>query len=318
MTQSTLVEPEQPTLLPSPNRDETERPKKPWLPPIATTLTIIVAGVALIAWGTSWTLRNDTIENVATTASVAQAAATGSEVGLDGAEVEATVAETTSSVDAESTAVAAIAGETTTLTDVATIAAEVVDSVVTVNVTIDVRGPGDLTGTGSGIILDTDGTVVTNAHVVSDATSVTVTLTDGPTVAASVIGVDESNDVAVLTVNASDLSPISIGSADELAVGNPVIAVGNPLGLEGGPSVTTGIVSALGRLLEDTSVSLTDVIQTDAAITEGSSGGALLDAEGRLVGMTTAVGVSSVGIEGIGFAIPVETVMTVVAQLTSG
>ena len=135
---------------------------------------------------------------------------------------------------------------------------------------------------------------------------------------AEIVGIDESQDVAVLAVDTSGLSPISIGSTDGLVVGNPVIAVGNPLGLEGGPSVTTGIVSALGRVLEDTSVSLTGVIQTDAAITEGSSGGALLDAEGRLVGMTTAVGVSSVGVEGIGFAIPVETVMSVVAQLTSG
>jgi S1-C subfamily serine protease len=185
-------------------------------------------------------------------------------------------------------------------------------------VTIAVRGPGDLTGSGSGIILATDGTVVTNAHVVSNATSVTVTLTDGSTVAATVVGVDESSDVAVLAINASGLSPIAIGSTSGLAVGNPVIAVGNPLGLEGGPSVTTGIVSALGRVLVDTSVSLEDVIQTDAAITEGSSGGALLNSAGQLVGMTTAVGVSSIGVEGIGFAIPVETVMTAVARLTSG
>jgi S1-C subfamily serine protease len=95
-----------------------------------------------------------------------------------------------------------------------------------------------------------------------------------------------------------------------------VIAVGNPLGLEGGPSVTTGIVSALSRVLNDGDVSLNDVIQTDAAITEGSSGGALLDGQGRLVGMTTAVGVSSVGVEGIGFAIPIETVAAAVASLT--
>ena len=84
--------------------------------------------------------------------------------------------------------------------------------------------------------------------------------------------------MAVLSIDASELSPISIGGTDGLAIGNPVIAVGNPRGLEGGPSVTTGIVSALGRVLVDTSVSLTGVIQTDTAITEGSSGGALPDA----------------------------------------
>ena len=97
-----------------------------------------------------------------------------------------------------------------------------------------------------------------------------------------------------------------------------MIAVGNPRGLEGGPSVTTGIVSALGRVLVDTSVSLPGVIQTDTAITEGSSGGALPDAQDRLIGVTTAVGVSSAGSEGIGFAIPVETVVPAVAQLTIG
>jgi S1-C subfamily serine protease len=89
------------------------------------------------------------------------------------------------------------------------------------------------------------------------------------------------------------------------------------VGFEGAPSDTTAIVSALGRVLEDTSVSLTGVIQADAAITEGSSGGALLDVQGSLIGATTAVGVGSVGVEGIGFAIPVETVIAVVAQLTS-
>jgi serine protease Do len=207
------------------------------------------------------------------------------------------------------------AASATQLTDVSTIAANVVDSVVTVNVAIDVRGPGELTGSGSGIIVDGDGTVVTNAHVVDGVTSVSATLTDGSTVAASVAGIDTTHDLAVLTIEATGLLPVTFGTTDGLEVGDPVIAVGNPLGLEGGPSVTTGVVSALGRVLEDSVLSLNDIIQTDAAITEGSSGGALLDGEGRLIGVTTAVGVSSVGVEGIGFAIPVETVSSVVAGL---
>lgn len=313
VTQTTMAESESPTLLPSPNRPPITKRRKALLSPIVTTLSVIIAGIALIALGTSLATWTGSIAS-ATSESVSGVTTTSGAIEPAAAATEATALETTTtSSDVESPAVAAIASPTTT--DVAGIAADVVDSVVTVNVTIDVRGPGDLTGSGSGIVLDADGTIVTNAHVVSDATLVTVTFTDGSTIAAEVVGVDEANDVAVLAVDASDLSPISVGSTAELAVGNPLIAVGNPLGLEGGPSVTVGIVSALGRVLEDGSVSLADVIQTDAAITEGSSGGALLDANGRLVGMTTAVGVSSVGVEGIGFAIPVETVVTAVAQL---
>lgn len=226
-------------------------------------------------------------------------------------------ASTVSATGAGESGVVVATGEPTTLTDVSTIAARVVESVVTVNVTIDVRGPGELTGSGSGVVIDSDGTVVTNAHVVTSATSVAVTLADGTTLDATVVGIDVTHDLALLRVDASGLSPVEIGSTSDLSVGDPVIAVGNPLGLEGGPSVTTGIVSALGRVLDDGQVSLDGVIQTDAAITEGSSGGALLDSEGRLIGVTTAVGVSSVGVEGIGFAIPIETVTAVVAALVA-
>lgn len=304
MTPTTVAKVENPAKMAGPSGDGFPPRRKAVIVAMVMTLTAIVAGVLLIVLGTTWTREPGTIEPATTASAETIAAENASEL------------DAVTSGELEGGAVAMIA--TTGMSDVSAIAADVVDSVVTVNVTVDVRGPRDLAGSGSGIVLDEDGTVVTNAHVVSDATSATVTLTDGSTVAATIVGVDESNDVAVLSIDASGLSPISIGTSSGLAVGNPVIAVGNPLGLEGGPSVTTGIVSALGRVLEDTSVSLTGVIQTDAAITEGSSGGALLDVEGRLIGVTTAVGVSSVGVEGIGFAIPVEIVMTVVAQLTSG
>jgi S1-C subfamily serine protease len=204
------------------------------------------------------------------------------------------------------------------LSDVSDVAAQVVDSVVTVQSAVTTRAfgaAGQVTSSGSGVILDEAGTIVTNAHVVEDVEDMTVVLSNGERYAASVVGVDTGQDVAIISIDAADLTPIELGSTAGLLVGDPVIAVGNPLALAGGPSVSTGIVSALDRTLEDADVSLEGVIQTDAAITEGSSGGALLDEQGRLIGITTAVGVSSVGVEGIGFAIPVETIVQVMATL---
>jgi putative serine protease PepD len=165
------------------------------------------------------------------------------------------------------------------------------------------------------VIITADGNIATNAHVVTAGTAVQVVLANGTSYDATVLGVDEEHDLALIDIEASGLDPIQLGSSEALLVGDPVIAVGYPLALEGGPSVSTGIVSALDRTLRDGQVDLTGVIQTDAAITEGSSGGALLDSQGRLIGITTAVGVSSVGVEGIGFAIPVETITDVLAGI---
>ncbi len=114
----------------------------------------------------------------------------------------------------------------------------------------------------------------------------------------------------------SDLSPISIGSADDLAIGEPAVAVGNPLGLAGGPTVTTGIVSALDRRLQaGGDDDLFGLVQTDAPIAPGSSGGALVDASGRLIGITTAIAVSNVGAEGLGFAVPIDIAIGVANDL---
>ena len=204
----------------------------------------------------------------------------------------------------------------TGLTDVSDIAAQTVDSVVVVHVTVDGRRPLDVAGSGSGVIICEDGVIVTNAHVVDGATSINVELTDGSTFAATVLAVNADQDIAILDTEATGLTTIDLGSTANLEVGDPVISIRNPLRLEGGPSVSTGIVSALDRELADSDATLTGIIQTDAAITEGSSGGALLDADGELIGITTAVGVSSVGVEGIAFAVPVETVNEVLAGLT--
>jgi serine protease Do len=297
MTDSTMIDAGYPSQQPIP-ASSSDRSCRRSFTTIAAILVAVVAGVALVAAGMMWSGRV-TIDLVpaATSELLTVPAVTSVAVSSDGGEG------------------ATAATATTGLVDVSDIAADVVDSVVTINVTIDVRGPGDITGSGSGIIVDGDGTIVTNAHVVDGVSTVTVTLTGEATHAAAVVGIDTIHDLAVLAIDADGLSPITLGTTDGLEVGNPVVAVGNPFGLEGGPSVTTGIVSALGRVLEDSDVSLHGIIQTDAAITECSSGGALLDGEGRLIGVTTAVGVSSVGIEGIGFAIPVETVSSVVAAL---
>jgi serine protease Do len=151
---------------------------------------------------------------------------------------------------------------------------------------------------------------------VSAGTSYEVVLADGRVYPAEVVGTNSATDLAVLKITADDLQPIAIGSSDALSVGDPAVAVGSPLGLDGGPSLTVGVISAFGREVQtDSSTFLYGMLQTDAPITSGSSGGALVNAEGRLVGITTAVGVSSVGVEGIGFATPVEIVARVADEI---
>jgi serine protease Do len=203
------------------------------------------------------------------------------------------------------------------LTDVSDIAASAVGSVVRIEMTASFRGRQQVVASGSGVIVDQGGTIVTNAHVVDSGNGITVTLDDGSTYSGSVVVVDTAADLAAITIDATGLSVVQFGSSEQMLVGDPVIAIGYPLGLQGGPSVSTGIVSAKNRTIDDSTASLTGILQTDAAITEGSSGGALLDGRGRLVGITTAVGVSRVGIEGIGFAIPVETVEQLLSSLTA-
>ncbi len=182
-------------------------------------------------------------------------------------------------------------------------------------VRIDVRG--DLDGSGSGVLFRDDGHVLTNAHVVDEADRIMAVLADGTALEAELVGVDELTDVAVVKVARAEPFPTALlGSAADLAVGQPTVAIGSPLGLLGGSSVTTGVVSALGREVNgQDGPPLLDMIQTDAAIAPGSSGGALLDMRGTVIGITTAIAVSQVGAEGLGFAVPIDLAMRVASQL---
>jgi putative serine protease PepD len=160
---------------------------------------------------------------------------------------------------------------------------------------------------GSGVIYGEDGYIITNNHVVDGADTVSVVFVDGARFPAEVIGSDPVTDIGVLYVQREDISPISVGSSDALAIGEPTVAVGNPLGLAGGPTVTSGIVSALDRRLgTSANDTLYGLVQTDAPIAPGSSGGALVNAAGELVGITTAIAVSDVGSVDLGFAVPTD------------
>ncbi len=171
---------------------------------------------------------------------------------------------------------------------------------------------------GSGFVYDSAGHVVTNQHVVDGAGSVSVTFWNGARYKASVVGTDPSTDLAVLKVDApsSVLHPLSLGDSGSVQVGQPVVAIGSPFGLE--ESVTAGIVSALHReMTAPNNFTITDSIQTDAAINHGNSGGPLLDLNGNVIGVTSQIESDSGGNDGVGFAIPSDTVKSIVSQLVS-
>lgn len=171
-------------------------------------------------------------------------------------------------------------------------------------------------GAGSGFVWDRQGHIVTNFHVLEGASSAKVTLADQSTWEARVVGIAPEKDLAVLRVEAPAdlLRPIPLGTSRRLKVGQTVLAIGNPFGLD--RSLTTGVISALGREIESVArIPIRDVIQTDAAINPGNSGGPLLDSGGRLIGVNTAIYSPSGAYAGIGFAIPVDTVRWVVPEL---
>lgn len=170
-------------------------------------------------------------------------------------------------------------------------------------------------GSGSGVVFDSNGLIMTNNHVVDGAQKMQVQTTDGKTLQATLVGTDPETDIAVIKVDETGLPAATLGTATQLQIGQPTVAIGNPLGLEGGPSVSEGIVSALGREVRTDNSVLVDMIQTDAAISPGSSGGALLDADGNVIGITTAIGVSDAGAEGIGFATPIDVAHTVATDI---
>src|SRR5215213_2737684 len=177
------------------------------------------------------------------------------------------------------------------------------------------------TATGSGFVVDEDGTIVTNAHVVDGASKVTVSLEEGgDAIDAKVLGVDNDSDVAVLRIDpdGKDLTVLPLGNSSKLVVGDPVVAIGNPFGLQ--RTVTTGIVSALQRQVDAPSgFPISNVIQTDAAINPGNSGGPLLDAEGRVIGINSQIQTGGgQGSVGIGFAVPINTVKSLLPKLETG
>ncbi len=199
--------------------------------------------------------------------------------------------------------------------DPAAVGATVIPSIVTVQVGSIQNGQFLPTASGSGVVFDPNH-IITNNHVIEGATAVKVVLFDGRVYDAEIVGSDPITDVAVLVVETPDLKPLALGSTETLTVGMPAIAVGSPLGLDGGPSLSVGVISALGREVRTRpDVVLFGMIQTDAPITNGSSGGALVDSNGELIGITTAIGASDLGIEGIGFATPIEIVKRIVTEI---
>ncbi len=211
-------------------------------------------------------------------------------------------------------AAAGVTGTRTSFVDgsVSAVAARVLPSVVS----IEVRSPRG-GGSGSGVVLDDEGHVLTNNHVVEPGVggTISVVFDDGRRVDADIVGRDPVTDLAVLDVDGvDDLQPIEQGRSRDVRVGDPVVAIGSPLGLSG--TVTTGIVSALGRTVRTSpEAPLLGAIQTDAAINPGNSGGALVDAQGRLIGINSAISSTTGGSVGLGFAIPSDEARSVADQL---
>lgn len=178
-------------------------------------------------------------------------------------------------------------------------------------------GQVETTASGSGVIFREDGYILTNNHVVGGATSIKVFLFDGMELDANIVGTDKNTDLAVIKVDEKGLPSMPLGDASKLRVGDWVVAIGNALGLPGAPTVTVGVVSALGRTLQtDPDVTLYDLIQTDAAINPGNSGGPLINLSGEVVGINTAV-LRGQDAQGIGFAVSAGTAIPVANQLVS-
>ena len=176
-------------------------------------------------------------------------------------------------------------------------------------------------GGGSGVVINEKGLIITNHHVIDNATDVRVIFEDGRMYEATVIGSDKLTDIGVVKIQNEKLIPISFGNSESIFVGDLAVAIGHPLTLGAAPTVTTGVISALNRRLDvgsesmDNAVTLFGLIQTDAPITRGSSGGALLNQKGELIGITTAIATADVGAEGLGFAVPINLALGIVEDI---
>ena len=176
-------------------------------------------------------------------------------------------------------------------------------------------GTRRVTGSGSGVIFREDGYILTNNHVVEGATRISVSLFDGRETIAELVGTDPRTDIAVIKIDLEDLSAAPLGDASSMRVGDWVIAIGNALALRGDPTVTVGVVSAIGRSIPvDNSTNLSGLIQTDAAINPGNSGGPLINLRGEVIGLNTAI-LRGQDAQGIGFAVSMETAIPVADQL---
>jgi putative serine protease PepD len=236
---------------------------------------------------------------------------------------------TTTTVETESSSAASPSSTPVrNATDVSGLYERVKDSVAYIAVRstsggINPFGGGQRTGAGSGFVMDEQGHIVTNQHVVDGAQSVQVRLGEGQEpIDAKVVGSDASTDIAVIKIDPKDvkggIKPLALGESKALRVGEPTIAIGSPFGLSG--TLTTGVVSALGRDIESPNgFSISGVVQTDAAINPGNSGGPLLNGKGEVIGVNAQIASGgSASNSGVGFAIPVDTVRQVVPQLKAG
>ena len=176
-------------------------------------------------------------------------------------------------------------------------------------------------GGGSGVVINEKGLIITNHHVIDNATDVRVVFEDGRMYEATVVGSDKLTDIGVVKIQNEKLIPISFGNSESIFVGDLAVAIGHPLTLGAAPTVTTGVISALNRRLDvgsesmNNAVTLFGLIQTDAPITRGSSGGALLNQKGELIGITTAIATADVGAEGLGFAVPINLALGIVEDI---
>ena len=260
---------------------------------------------------------------IASASLVAAVVATALLAGGVGGAVGATLTARSEPPAASTASSAPIVAGSTSTTDIEAVSAKVLPSVVQ----IAFSGQAG-SGTGSGVVLSQDGIILTNNHVVAEAAdggSLTVTLHDGRTASATIVGRDPGADLAVIRVeNVDNLVPVQLGSSADLKVGQQVVAIGSPLGLSG--TVTSGIVSALNRPVvsgdaSGGSTSVLNAIQTDAAVNPGNSGGALVDAQGRLVGINSAIATlgasqgAQSGSIGLGFAIPIDQAKRIADEL---